>query len=66
MGDEDGMRFKDGLKMHIEFVNLRILKVRSLMGFKVIYKKTFFWKKKYPFDKMLLCLNSQGSSNYGE
>ena len=36
------------------------------MGFKVIYKKTFFWKKKYPFDKMLLCLNSQGSSNYGE
>lgn len=46
MGDEDGMRFKDGLKMHIEFVNLRILKVRSLMGFKVIYKKNIILEKK--------------------
>lgn len=64
MEDEDGMRFKDGLKMHIEFENFKT--VRSLMGFKVIYKKISFWKKKYPFEKMLLCLNSQVSSNYGE
>ena len=44
MEDEDGMRFKDGLKMHIEFENFKT--VRSLMGFKVIYKKISFWKKK--------------------